>query len=826
MPYEPQENRHPHLRLIAEDRSHDRRKRPAPPTPAPPRGSRPVFAAKLTEKLDELEEQLERATVASPGIQPHLVFRIPLAKGVVVDEIGKILREVGLIPVSIEPDRAVIAFRSEADLTDFKLAVDAYRHGPGMNPKTGQLFKSTKWDKFEYIEADSMALWSRADRVGPLLRREAGNSAENLDARRQYIVDIELWHRGTRDLALASLQEVRTVVQQANRQDDRILDSFVGENLCLARVSVSGNTLSNILNLQAIAEADFPPQPFFNATSASQVTARDYPPPVAPAPNGPRVCIVDSGIAENHPLLASNVGHSAAVLSSTVIAADEHGHGTMVAGLSVFGNIRACYSDGLFTSPITLFSARVLDQNNQFDSEKLIVNQIRDAVSQFQRPPHNCRVFNLSLGTSQPAFVDGLERQTVWAESLDILARELKILLVVSAGNFSEIFGWNTDEAERVLHEYPNYLLQHSATLNDPATAAIPITVGAISEHDVVATRTGIGVNDISRPIAGRNHPSPFTRIGHGIGGAIKPEFVEYGGNAVFSGTGNMRRIVKEPGTAVMSFSHVPFQRLFSYDVGTSLAAPVVSRNAALVWHSLEINLGVEPDPNLVRAVMATAASVPEELKTVIRDQNDQFRTAGYGWVDSDFALSSSDRHVTLVAQGTLALDKFAIYAVPITPNLTRAQGRKKIRVALAFEPPVRRRRMDYLGVEMTFQMVRGKSLEQVISAYEAVRPDEEPDAALGSPYRISFIPKESSRNGGYKRKKSTLQLGEFTFQRDTTPYGDTYWLIVRSERKWAPIEIESQDYAVAVVLIAEDDELYNSVALRLQQRTRIRARR
>jgi hypothetical protein len=126
----------------------------------------------------------------------------------------------------------------------------------------------------------------------------------------------------------------------------------------------------------------------------------------------------------------------------------------------------------------------------------------------------------------------------------------------------------------------------------------------------------------------------------------------------------------------------------------------------------------------------------------------------------------------------------------------------------------------------MTFQMVRGKTIEQVISAYEAVKPDEEPDAALGSRYRIDFVPKESSRNGGYKRKKSTLQVGEFTFQKDATHYGDTYWLIVRSERKWAPIEIESQDYAVAVVLTSEDDDLYNSVSLRLQQRTRVRARR
>ena len=50
---------------------------------------------------------------------------------------------------------------------------------------------------------------------------------------------------------------------------------------------------------------------------------------------------------------------------------------------------------------------------------------------------------------------------------------------------------------------------------------------------------------------------------------------------------------------------------------------------------------------------------------------------------------------------------------------------------------------------------------------------------------------------------------------------GETYWLLVRSQRKWAQVEIENQQYAVAVTLEADNDELYNSISLRLQQRAR-----
>jgi subtilisin family serine protease len=671
-----------------------------------------------------------------------------------------------------------------------------------------------------------MKLWSRPDRIGKNLRAEIGEKGESLMPAKEYVVDIELWHRGTNDLAYASVQEVDDHLQHSADTNPRILDRYVGDGLCLIRVALSGAVLSSLLDLSVVAEAEYPPQPNFDPVAAARLTARDFPATSRPEPTGPRICILDSGVASRHPLLRNNVGHTAAVMSSTTLPEDEHGHGTMVGGLAVFGSVRACYESGTFSSPIILFSARLLDRNNRFDNEKLIVNQIRQAITTFRGEPHNCRVFNLSLGTSAPAFGDGVHRQTVWAESLDILARELKVLLVVSAGNFTEVFTINRADAESVARNYPTYLLEEPARISDPATAAIPITVGALAEHDVPAVRRGSGVGDIVRSIARPDHPAPFTRVGHGLNGAIKPEFVDYGGNAVFRGTGNVRSIGREQGTSVMSFSYQHLQQLFAYDVGTSFAAPLVARNAVLTWNRLRAVLGSEPDPNLVRAVMASAAIVPNEIETIFPDKDDQFRVAGYGRVDVDLALNSSDRRVTLVAQGRLGIDKFAVYSVPIPTNFSSSGGGKLIRVALAFDPPVRRRRVDYLGVQMTFQMIRGRSLDEVINAYRSVDAGEEPDSAIGSPYKIAFEPKESPRNAGYQRKMSTLQLGEFSFLKDVEKYGDTYWLVVRAERKWAPDEVESQDYAVAVVLAAENDQLYNAVSLRLQQRVRVRARR
>lgn len=827
MPYDAQDGRYPHLKLVAEDRSPDRRKRPAPPSPPPNRGGRSSFARQLDTRLTELEQEIASAAVASPGIQPHLVFRIPLAKGAMVDEISKDLRSVGLIPVSIEPDRAVIAFRTEMDLTEFKAAVQTYRQGPRVNPRTGELRKSTRWDKLEYIDPDSMMLWSRRERIGTRLKQDIGEAGTDTVPATRYTVDVELWHRGTRELAASSVQEVENLIGQMTEGEHGVLDRYIGDDICLLRLAVSGDVLSRLLDLTVVAEVEYPPQPQFDPIAAAQVTPRDFPTPVRPAPNGPRVCVVDSGTTTRHPLLENNIGSAAAFMSTTTIPEDEHGHGTMVSGLAAFGSVRACYESGSFSSPVTIFSARVLNRGNRFDDERLIVNQMREAITTFREQPHNCRVFNLSLGSGDSAFVDGGERQTIWAESLDVLARELKVLLVVSAGNFAEVFTRDRAAAEQVLSQYPQYLLDEQVRLSDPATAAIPLTVGAISEHDVVARGRGIGANDITRAIAGRNKPAPFTRVGHGINGAIKPEFIDYGGNAVFGGTGsNYRFVGRDQGLDVMSFSNRPLQRLFAYDVGTSFAAPLVARNAALLWDRLRATFGSEPHPNLVRAVMASAANVPAEVSAAFPNQDDCLRVAGYGRIDPDFAFASSNKRVTLVAEGSLTLDRFAVYSVPIPQSFVDARGRKSIRVALAFDPPVRRRRMDYLGVQMTFQMIRGKTLDEVIDAYRSVDPDEEPERAIQGSCKIDFEPKESSRIGGYKRKLSTLQRADASFTRIGARYSDTYWLVVRSERKWAPVEIETQDYAIAVVLAAEDAQLYNNISLRLQQRTRIRTRR
>lgn len=827
MPHHPDDQRHPHLPLVRVEENPPRRKRPGFGAPRPNRGERATFGQTLLTKAAEIEAEV-RQIRATPGFAAHLVFRVPLAEGAPVEAVAEKLRAAGLIVVSIEPDQAVVVFQDDANLADFRRALTEYIAGPRIVAATGDRAKSTQWDVFEFIDADQMRSWSRADRIGPHLAAEIGVNGERIEPARIYTLDVELWHPGLAELARQKMTELRTLVEQNRTNDERFADQFVGDLLAVARVSVSGAKLDELLSASIIAEIELPEQPVFDAVLAGQVTPRDFPPPPPPPEDGPRVCIVDSGIVSNHPLLSSNVGGEEAILTATNDPADTHGHGTHVGGLAVFGDIRACYADGRFSSPIRLFSARVLNDQNRFDDERLIHTQMEAAIERFLREPYNCRVFNLSLGSSDVVLNGTNRRQSLWAEALDTLARKHKVLLVVSAGNNQEIYANTPADAERILQNYPQYLFDAEAGLSDPATAAIALTVGSLSQFAAPAMRLGTDAGDFVRAVTSVNEPSPFTRTGLGINRAIKPDLVHYGGNLLFEGFGNnVRRVRTEnpnAGTGVMSFSHQPLDRLFSFRIGTSQAAPQVARIAALVWRQLEAAVDDDLDPNLIRAVLANAASVPEAAANRIQPVNSDdgiLRACGYGLPDADLALESGDRRVTLIAQGRIAIDTLILFEVPIPDVLRNAPGKKQIIASLAFDPPIRRRRADYLGVEMGMKLFRGKTPDEIVAAYRSLTRDEREDApgAFQAPYQCDLLPKSRVI------ETSTLQRREWSFSRTNDAYGDTYYLMVQARRNWAPSEIREQDFGIAVTVAANEPRLYNQVQQRVRARERVRRR-
>jgi hypothetical protein len=167
----------------------------------------------------------------------------------------------------------------------------------------------------------------------------------------------------------------------------------------------------------------------------------------------------------------------------------------------------------------------------------------------------------------------------------------------------------------------------------------------------------------------------------------------------------------------------------------------------------------------------------------------------GYGAPNAENAATSDDGRVVLFTEDELLLDHFAVFEVPIPVEFQTTKGTREIKVALAFDPPVRHTRADYLGVTMGWRLVRGTDEKSVFDRYRKWTKEE------GKPPEFPARLVCSSDVGADLRERGTLQVGTYRGKQDISGYGDTYYVAVWCSRKWAPASIEAQRFALCVQL-------------------------
>ncbi|NVL89523.1 MAG: S8 family peptidase [Desulfobacterales bacterium] len=822
-----------------------------------------------TQVGSALQQFQSRAQRRPPGIDPKLLLRIRLERaGAIPDDEW---RKNGLILVSEERDGVTVLLAGEPELLAFQHRLRDYQHGPRPQKKTsakqeilpeGMKFPDLLKDKIQYDadkkqlifegvmsqeEKDELLKLSPDDRYqkavealfqnsqkppyaslfdailkvreyGPEDRKGKLLQEATLESTKEYALDLELWHPGDTNVARQSLSQVETFISQ---QGGRVVDRYIGTSVCLARVIVQGNIIDQLLQLEPVAKLDLPPRPTLTVAEVSRLTLEDFPPITRPPSEAPRVCVLDSGIATGHPMLSPAVGDSISVPSSLGSSIDEHGHGTQVAGLALYNDISECIRTRQFSPSLWVMSAKVTKMEDgpfgreiRFPDEKLISTQMREAIEYFYRE-HECRVFNISLGDDRLVYDGG--KPSIWAWTLDDIARELDVIIIVSSGNSPVL---QTDDPKDNLDGYPKYLLCAENRIVEPSTAAIPLTVGSLAHSE--APRGAGGRDDIAlRAVAQKDMPSPFTRIGPGIGGAVKPELCEYGGNLVFDHRLN-RLQDKNLEVEIVSFCHdYATGRLFAWDKGTSLAAPKVTHYAAQL-----LSIFPRSSVNLVRALLVSSASIPEVAKEVLSvSGNDEYlKVCGYGKPNFNVAAYSFDNRVTLFAENELLGDRFHVYEIPLPDIFRHTRGKRSITVTLAFDPPTRHTRKDYLGFTMKFWLVRGKTLKEVERIFVKTKPREETVQGIsGARFECDLKP------GHRIRERGTLQKGIFSMSRNPDEtYGDTYYLVVQCVRNWS--YEEKQRYAVVVALehlsleatLFERVSLYQAVQEQIEARERI----
>lgn len=780
-----------HLRLIKVPEQFERRKKKGFGS-APHRTTqqRVTHGTSLVNQIDTTVTYI-RSKRRPESINPSLIMKVRYM-GSAADEDWERL---GLHVLSHDEDRTLVLFSSSDELLSLRERINAYsspvppnQANPSYNNFIGNLI--------------SVETISAKDRIGLRLREEGITSIDDFNEQESYVVDIELWDFGGRVDREAKLETIKNFVV---RSEGEYLDSYVGPSISLLRVECKISCLRDILEIPEVYSVDLPPSPDLSTGTYLNLDIENKPEIHDAYDDLPIVGIIDSGV-NNHPFLDGALVGGFSLINDD--GEDVWGHGTSVAGVAAFGDFRHQLSQGnSLTRYAKICYAKVIDNTGHFPEEIVIPKLMTDAINGLHER-FNCRIFNISLGDPKAPF-DG-KKNGQWASILDELARRLDILIIISAGNGNS-WGGNPEDS---INNYPKFLLDEKNRFLEPAGAVNALTVGSLSHGEGIPRNLAPYVGVL--PTAKLDEPSIFTRVGPGVMGMCKPDVVDYGGTALYdSAIPAVRNGGNIPEAGIISLNNNHITSLLKTSSGTSVAAPMVANKAAILLKQLP-----GCSANLLRALLVNSCNHPSHNQNRIDLLENKTKTHIYGKGIANIKklISSEDNRVVLYAEEALQPDYFAVYEIPITDIFKNTTGKKTIKVTLAFDPPVRHTRKDYLGCEMNFRLIRGATALDVFNFFK-VKDEDNQSPEMPNRNNCGLLPGPNSRDF------CTVQSASVTYDRAMQSYGETYYLVVRCQSGWADF-IQSQRYALTVELSHSDNiNIYQTIQQRIQPRVQNRNR-
>lgn len=754
-------------------------------------GDVPKHAEDLSAQADSVAEAFTARVESATDFDPKLIMKFELNA-----RVGEVdFERAGLAVLDSSSREVAVVFADDAQLLAFRRRLAEYQ--TGIREKEDGSEGSAPLEGF-FDAIDGFRPLTPEDRMSGRLSEAVSEATGELH------FDVEFWSVDSRSRVESWLEEARDAVTAAGGE---WIDSLViiRSGIAVARCRGGADVIERVASLDQVANVDTVPQPRISRAERAELQNVANLQIDDPEADAPVVGIVDSGVATGHPLLEPALVEAVSLHDEFGgQAEDGNGHGSMVAGVVLYGDVLESAAEGVFRPTLRIASVRVLDDAGDVPQEASFLRVLRDAIIHLVET-WECRVINISIGDRESPFLGG--KSTPTAAMLDTLARALDVVLVVSAGNMT--LG-DLSPHDETAARHPDHLLDEGNGLFDPAQAAIPLTVGAISEHDGVESRT-LGTTVGTKCLAEAGDPAPFTRRGPGVENSVKPELVANGGNLAFDS--GLNRIVQERGASIVSTSHRPSERLFDMGWGTSYAAPAVAHIAGLI-----VTEYPDLSANAIRALMlqstryangeSTFAHAAEkaELERITRE------VVGYGTLSANDAMYSQEGRVVMLAEDRIRPNDFHVYRVPITEAFADTSGPHEVSIALAFDPPVRHRRFDYLAHKLEFVLVRGLDIDSV---YKLAGQDVgDPDAPSLSKFAYAGL-----RPTVTVRSRGANQMARVTSSRKPLDRHSSDWfVVVRSINRWLERESDPQPYALAVTLEVENTELlYAQVEARLE---------
>lgn len=359
-----------------------------------------------------------------------------------------------------------------------------------------------------------------------------------------------------------------------------------------------------------------------------------------PSEESPRICILDTGINNSHPLLLPFLKEDSRYACNPDWGVHDHeGHGTKMAGLSLFGDLTFLLQTTDYVSVNALLeSVKIIPSTNDTDPD-LYGELTKQAVARVElRGRNKPRIFCMAVTAND--FRDKGQPSS-WSSAIDVICSGAedgkKRLFILSAGNVR-------DGQEG----YPE--INTLEQVYDPGQSWNALTIGAFTQMDILSEPEFEGWEPLAK--VGDLGPSSTTSLTWEDRWPFKPDVLFEGGNMAISP--DRERVDFTDSLSLLTTSKNHQFRYFDLIGETSGAAALAAKLCSQIMKEY-------PNywPETIRGLIVHSADWTPKMKEWMSDDNKKekkklLKVFGYGVVNESRAMKSAKNDLTIVHQDSL----------------------------------------------------------------------------------------------------------------------------------------------------------------------------
>lgn len=463
--------------------------------------------------------------------------------------------------------------------------------------------------------------------------------------------------------------------------------------------------------------------------------------------NLPTVGIIDTGINSIQPF--ENLIAEGGINITGETDSDHSGHGTLVAGLAIFGRDLPSSVEDSYTAKCKVLPIKVLHNNNGGINFPLLLQAIRTA-----RESQGVRIFNMSIVFYPKKYNEGFSD---FAFELDRISHELGILVFISVGNFDAVSLRELLTTDfHVDHAYPDfyYKLDSTSDVHSCENTNISTPSESLNNLSIGALAGNIEDGDNSDVTPTSSYPAYYTRKFH-FDYEQKVNSTEFNRNQKNKNL-NKPDLVFDGGDLLNAESGIevitsPADDYFKRTSGTSLSAPLITSIAAEIEGAYP-----ELDVQSIKALLINSASYYKPSQLPHFDGKGELlkKLVGFGIPDRNMSLLSDDNSITMVIEDQIK--PLEIVSVPIfLPEYLKTAGNKLIfNISISFSSyPDKGNHLGYLPLHMSFNLMKNLPINDI-----ATKKSRETVAKTGFSWSEDHFGKENIIFSNAQSKEYRLQ--------------------------------------------------------------------